>query len=101
MGLKLKDGEVPLCCDFVTLQASHNDMVMKDYTAGRLSCEDSKNYLKALQNQISDSPVTFYSGFSYNNLMVIKSQPFSKRLIPPNELIGEGIRKFMPGRRSI
>ena len=96
MGLKLKDGAVPLCCDFVTLQASHNDMVMKDYTAGRLSCEDSKNYLKALQDKISDSPITFYSGFSHNNLMVIKSQPFSKRLIPPNELIGEGIRKFMP-----
>ena len=44
IGLNLKDGEIPLCCDFVTLQPSHNDMVMKDYTAGHLSCEESKNY---------------------------------------------------------
>jgi 2,3-bisphosphoglycerate-independent phosphoglycerate mutase len=96
IGLNLKDGEIPLCCDFITLQASHNDMVMKDYTAGHLSCEESRNYLKALQNQISDCMVTFYPGLGYHNIMVIQSEPFTKRLTPPNELIGVGIRKFMP-----
>lgn len=97
MGVNLKDGEIPLCCDFVTLESSHNDMVMKDYTAGHLSCEESRNYLKALQDQISDCAVTFHPGLGYHNLMVIASRPFSKRLTPPDELIGEGIRKFMPG----
>jgi len=97
LGLDLKGREIPLCCDFITLQSSHNDMVMKDYTAGHLSCEESENYLKALQEQISDCPVTFHAGLGYHNLMVIESEPFSKRLTPPNELIGEGIRKFMPG----
>lgn len=96
IGLHLKSGEIPLCCDFITLQSSHNDMVMKDYTADHLSSEDSKVYLKALQNQISDCMVTFHPGLGYHNLMVIESKPFSKRLTPPNELIGEGIRKFMP-----
>ena len=96
IGLDLKDGEIPLCCDFVTLQASHNDMVMKDYTAGHLSCEESINYLNALQNQISDCEVTFYPGLGPHNIMVIPSKQFTTRLTPPNELIGEGIRKFMP-----
>ena len=96
IGLNLKDGEIPLCCDFVTLQPSHNDMVMKDYTAGHLSCEESRNYLKALQDQISDCLVTFYPGLGFHNIMVIQSEPFTKYLTPPNELIGEGIRKFMP-----
>ena len=96
IGLNLKDGEIPLCCDFVTLQSSHNDMVMKDFTGGHLTCEESKNYLKALQDQISDSEATFHAGLGYHNLVVIKSEPFSKRLTPPNELIGEGIRQFMP-----
>ena len=62
MGLNLKDGEIPLCCDFVSLQSSHNDMVMKDYTAGRLSCKESQNYLIALQDQISDCGATFHPG---------------------------------------
>ena len=96
IGLNLKDGEIPLCCNFVTLQASHNDMVMKDYTADHLSSEESINYLKALQTQISDFGVTFYPGVGPHNIMVMNSKPFTKRLTSPNELIGEGIRKFMP-----
>ena len=96
IGLNLKDGEIPLCCNFVTLQASHNDMVMKDYTADHLSSEESINYLNALQTQISDFGVIFYPGVGPHNIMVINSKPFTKRLTSPNELIGEGIRKFMP-----
>ena len=96
IGLNLKEGEIPLCCNFVTLQASHNDMVMKDYTADHLSSEESINYLNALQTQISDFGVTFYPGVGPHNIMVMNSKPFSIRLTSPNELIGEGIRKFMP-----
>jgi 2,3-bisphosphoglycerate-independent phosphoglycerate mutase len=96
IGVDLKDGQIPLCCDFITLQSSHNDMIMKDYTAGHLTCEESRKYLNALQEQILDCPVTFYSGFGFHNLMVIESKQFTTRLTPPNELIGEGIRKFMP-----
>jgi len=96
IGLNLKEGEIPLCCNFVTLQASHNDMVMKDYTADHLSSEESINYLNALQTQISDFGVTFYPGVGPHNIMVMNSKPFTKRLTSPNELIGEGIRKFMP-----
>ena len=96
IGLNLKEGEIPLCCNFVTLQASHNDMVMKDYTADHLSNEESINYLNALQTQISDFGVTFYPGVGPHNIMVMNSKPFTIRLTSPNELIGEGIRKFMP-----
>ena len=52
--------------------------------------------MNALQSQISDCAVTFYSGLGPHNLIVVHGKPFTKRLIPPNELIGEGIRKFMP-----
>ena len=96
IGLNLKEGEIPLCCNFVTLQASHNDMVMKDYTADHLSSEESINYLNALQTHISDFGVTFYPGLGPHNIMVMNSKPFTIRLTSPNELIGEGIRKFMP-----
>ena len=96
IGLNLKEGEIPLCCNFVPLQASHNDMVMKDYTADHLSSEESINYLNALQTQISDFGVTFYPGVGPHNIMVMNSKPFTIRLSSPNELIGEGIRKFMP-----
>jgi 2,3-bisphosphoglycerate-independent phosphoglycerate mutase len=102
LGVKLNEGEMPLCCDFISLQSSHNDMVMKDFTAGQLSADDSNLLLEALQKQISEPPVTFHAGGGYHNLMVAKSQSVvdmhTGRLTPPNELIGEGIRRHMPDK---
>ncbi|MFQ5451286.1 MAG: 2,3-bisphosphoglycerate-independent phosphoglycerate mutase [Nitrospinaceae bacterium] len=96
LGVELKDGEVPVCCDFIQLQSSHNDMVMKDFTAGNLSDEDAGILLEALQKQICDVGVRFYPGTGHHHLMVIQSPPFSGRLTPPHELVGEGIRRYMP-----
>ncbi len=88
--------EVALCCDLVTLQPTHDDMVMKDYTGGHLSAEDSGLLINALNEQVIDAPVTFHKGGGHHNLMLIKSPPIQDKLYSPNELIGEGIRQFMP-----
>ncbi len=95
LGVELKDDELPLCCDFIMLQSSHNDMILKDFTAGQLSTDNSQLLLGALQEQIPDE-VTFHPGAGYHNLMVIKNTALSDRLMPPHELVGEGIRKHMP-----
>ena len=42
LGINMEADEIPLCCDLITLQATHDDMVMKDYTGGNLSKEDSE-----------------------------------------------------------
>ncbi len=96
LGVKPAPDEIALCCDLVTLQPTHDDMVMKDYTGGLLSHDDSGLLMQALQEQVIDAPVTFHHGGGYHNLMFIKAPPIMERLSPPNELIGEGIRQFMP-----
>ncbi|MBL7020349.1 MAG: phosphoglycerate mutase, partial [Nitrospinaceae bacterium] len=96
LGMKPAPEEIALCCDLITLQPTHDDMVMKDYTAGHLSPDDSGLLIDALNEQVVDAAVTFHRGGGYHNLMFIKSPPISERLSPPNELIGEGIRQFMP-----
>jgi 2,3-bisphosphoglycerate-independent phosphoglycerate mutase len=104
LGVALKDDELPLCCDFIMLQSSHNDMIMKDFTAGQLSADNGQLLLGALQEQIPDE-VTFHPGNGHHNLMVIKNvtlsdrlqnAALSDRLHPPHELVGEGIRQHMP-----
>jgi len=95
LGVELKDDEVPLCCDFIMLQSSHNDMILKDFTAGQLSADNAQLLLGALQEQIPDE-VTFHPGAGYHNLMVMKQAALSDRLMPPHELVGEGIRQHMP-----
>jgi 2,3-bisphosphoglycerate-independent phosphoglycerate mutase len=96
LDIPLQEGDLPLCCTFVQLQSSHNDMVMKDFTADNLSSDDSRILLDALTEQTGDDSVRFYPGRGPHNLMVIKSPAFSATLNPPMELIGEGIRQFMP-----
>lgn len=92
----LEEGEIPLCCTFVQLQSSHNDMVMKDFTSGNLTSQDSRILVNALEEQIGSDSVRFHHGKGHHNLMVIKSAPFTGTLNSPMELIGEGIRQFMP-----
>ena len=96
LGMKAAPDEVVLCCDLISLQATHDDMVMKDYTGGHLSSDDSGHLIDALNEQVIDAPVTFHKGGGYHNLMLIKSPPIFEKLSSPNELIGEGIRQFMP-----
>jgi 2,3-bisphosphoglycerate-independent phosphoglycerate mutase len=96
LGIKPEPDEIALCCDLITLQPTHDDMVMKDYTGGHLSPDDSKLLIDALNEQVVDAPVTFHHGGGYHNLLFIKSPLISERLSSPNELIGEGIRQFMP-----
>jgi 2,3-bisphosphoglycerate-independent phosphoglycerate mutase len=76
-------------------------MVMKDYTGEHLSHDDSGLLMDALKEQVVDTPVTFHNGGGYHNLMFIKMPPISERLSPPNELIGEGIRQFMPEGNAV
>ena len=101
LGVKPAPDEVALCCDLVTLQPTHDDMVMKDYTGEHLSHDDSGLLMDALKEQVVDTPVTFHNGGGYHNLMFIKMPPISERLSPPNELIGEGIRQFMPEGNAV
>ena len=95
LDIDLKEDELPLCCDFIILQSSHNDMILKDFTAGQLSADNARVLLNALQEHIPDE-VDFYSGHGYHNLMVMKGKECAEPLTPPHELVGEGIRQHMP-----
>lgn len=99
LGVKVEADETVLCCDLITLQPTQDDMVMKDYTGGNLTAEDSEFLINALNEQVTDA--TFHHGKGYHNLVVLKNPPIQERLSPPNELIGEGIRKFMPEGKDV
>ena len=58
----LGEGEIPLCCSFVQLQSSHNDMVMKDFTSDNIASQDSRLLLDALEEQIGSDSVRFLAG---------------------------------------
>ena len=81
LGVIPEEDEIVLCCDLVTLQVTHDDMVMKDYTGGNLSAEDSELLINALNEQVTDAPVKFYHGKGYHNLISIENPPIKERII--------------------
>ncbi len=96
LGLPLKENQVPLCCNFVILQSSHNDMVMKDFSAGNLASSDSKNLLDSLQKNVYDVSAEFHHGRGPHNLVLLDAETVPEKLTSPFEMIGEGIRKYLP-----
>jgi len=100
MDIDLKEGLSPVCCNFVILQSSHNDMVMKDFNAGSLGNEDSKELLESLKKNVYDVSAEFHHGSGPLNLVLLEADSVPEKLTSPFEIVGEGIRKFLPSEES-
>ena len=72
--------EIPLApddiawrCNLVTVR----DGILKDYSAGHISKDRAQALMKALADRFNSEKVTFYSGVSYRNLLVLHGKEFS------------------------
>lgn len=72
--------EIPLApddiawrCNLVTVQEG----ILRDYSAGHIPKERAQALMKALADRFNSDKVTFYSGVSYRNLLVLHGKEFS------------------------
>lgn len=72
--------EIPLApddiawrCNLVTVR----DGILKDYSAGHIPKDRAQALMKALADRFNSEKVTFYSGVSYRNLLVLHGKEFS------------------------
>ena len=75
--------EIPLApddiawrCNLVTVR----DGILKDYSAGHISKDRAQALMKALADRFNSEKVTFYSGVSYRNLLVLHGKEFSAEI---------------------
>ena len=66
-GIKIGPDEVAFRCNLITLA----DGIMKSFTSDHISTEEATELIKALNSQLQDLPVKFYSGVSYRHLAVV------------------------------
>ena len=57
-----------------------DDGVLRDYSAGHIDNETAAVLMNDLQKQFGNSDVTFHSGVSYRNLLVLHGKCFSDRI---------------------
>ena len=70
----LGENDVAWRCNLVY---ASDDGVLRDYSAGHISPEDAAILMHDLQQTFGSDKVTFYSGVSYRNLLVLHGKEFS------------------------
>ncbi len=97
MGLQLQPQDWVFRCNFVTIV----DDKMVDHSAGHIKDPEARTLLSAVAESIvsagAASPVTFYPGVSYRNLMTISGGDFSRlAATPPHDIPDQPVRGHLP-----
>ena len=73
-GIELDEDDIALRCNLVYVS---DDGFLRDYSAGHISPEDAAVLMADLETAFGSDEVTFYSGVSYRNLLVLHGKRFS------------------------
>jgi len=90
--IKLNKTDVAYRCNLVYIENN----IMKDFSANHISSEEAKELILALNENLLDENIKFYSGVSYRNLMIWKNGEENIKTTPPHDIQGENIKKFLP-----
>ncbi len=98
IGVALKDTDVALRCNLVTLSDEPNfeDKTMVDYCAGDISTEDAAEIIKTVQEKLGNELYTFYTGVSYRHCLVVSNGTTNLgNMTPPHDISGRVIGKYL------
>ena len=72
IGVRLKDDDVTLRCNLVTLSEEEcfGDRTMVDYSAGDISTEEAAKLIEAVEEAFGNEKYKYYSGVSYRHCLV-------------------------------
>ena len=73
-GIELGEDDIAWRCNLVYVS---EDGFLRDYSAGHISPEDAAILMNDLQKEFGSDKVTFYSGVSYRNLLILHGKEFS------------------------
>ena len=75
--INLADDDVAWRCNLVYVS---EDGILKDFSAGHIADKDAAELMAALKAEFDSPQVTFYSGVSYRNLLVLHGKEFSDKI---------------------
>jgi len=104
LGVRLTEKDVAFRFNTVTV----SDDIMADYSAGHISTKETDYLVKALNEKIASERITFHTGTSYRNLMVLhcesveEANKFSKvNCTPPHDILDKPIEKHLPKDKEL
>lgn len=98
IGIDLKDSDVTLRCNIVTLSDDepYENKTMVDYCAGDISTEEAKEIIKTVDERLGNPPYKFYSGVSYRHCLVVDGGTTDLgNMTPPHDISGRVIGEYL------
>ncbi len=98
IGIPLKDTDVTLRCNLVTLsdEPSYKDKRMVDYSAGEISTEEARELIEYLKQYLDSETMCLYAGISYRHCLVCDHGKTGNDLTPPHDISDRVIGEYLP-----
>ena len=97
IGIDLKDTDVTLRCNIVTLSDEENyeDKTMVDYCAGDISTAEAAEIIKTVEEKLGNDIYKFYSGVSYRHCLVVDNATTDLgNMTPPHDISGRVVGEY-------
>lgn len=104
IGIDLKDTDVTLRCNLVTLSDEENyeKKTILDYCADDISSEEAKILIEYIQEKLGNDVFRFYPGVSYRHCLVWSNgNPHPGVLTPPHDITGKVITDYIPKGEAV
>ncbi len=98
IGVKMKDTDVSLRCNVVTLsdEEGYEDKTMVDYSAGDISTAEAAEIIKSVQEHFGNDEFAFYSGVSYRHCLIVNNGTTDLgTMTPPHDISGKVIGSYL------
>lgn len=104
IGIDLKDTDVTLRCNLVTLsdEEDYEKKTILDYCADDISSEEAKILIEYIQEKLGNDKFRFYPGVSYRQCLVWSNgNPHPGVLTPPHDITGKVITDYIPKGEAV
>lgn len=98
IGINLKDTDVTLRCNLVTLSDGERfeDKTMVDYCSGDISSAEAAEIIKTVEEKLGNDIYKFYAGVSYRHCLVVSNGTTELgEMTPPHDISGRVIGGYL------
>ncbi len=98
IGVDLKESDVALRCNIVTLSSeeNYNEKTMVDYCAGDISTKEAHEIIKTVEEKLGNEIYKFYGGVSYRHCLVVDNGTTDLgEMTPPHDISGRVIGDYL------
>lgn len=98
IGIDMKDDDIAVRCNLVTLSDEENfyEKKMVDYSAGEISTQEAKILIEFIQSELGSDIYRFYAGVSYRHCLIRHNAELGTELTPPHDISGICVGGYLP-----